>query len=119
VPLQWAATQMGLGSALARLGERENGTAKLADAVAAYRAALEEYKRERVPLQWGEITGHQGIALTLLSERLSDATMARSAVEQIAVAIVILRDGGTAPAAAYYEARLAEARALLEKLTSR
>jgi hypothetical protein len=33
-------TQMNLGNALARLGERESGTGKLMEAVAAYRAAL-------------------------------------------------------------------------------
>ena len=34
------------------LGERESGTARLEEAVAAYRAALEECTRERVPLDW-------------------------------------------------------------------
>ena len=52
VPLQWAMTQMNLGTALLRLGGRESGTEKLEEAVAAYRAALEEYTRERVPLDW-------------------------------------------------------------------
>jgi hypothetical protein len=36
VPLDWAATQMTLGTALAALGERESGTARLEEAVAAY-----------------------------------------------------------------------------------
>jgi hypothetical protein len=44
VPLQWAMTQMNLGTALRTLGERESGTARLREAVAAYRAALEEEK---------------------------------------------------------------------------
>jgi hypothetical protein len=39
-----------LGTALLRLGERESGTARLEDAVAAYRAALQEFTRGRVPL---------------------------------------------------------------------
>ena len=42
VPLDWAATQMNLGNALQTLGGRESGTARLEEAVAAYRAALEE-----------------------------------------------------------------------------
>ena len=50
VPLDWAATQNNLGFALWKLGERERGTAKLEEAVAAYREALKEYTRERVPL---------------------------------------------------------------------
>jgi len=52
VPLDWAMTQMNLGTALQTLGERESGTARLQEAVAAYRAALEERTRERVPLDW-------------------------------------------------------------------
>ena len=39
VPLQWAETQTNLGNALFRLGERESGTGKLTEAVAAYREA--------------------------------------------------------------------------------
>jgi hypothetical protein len=34
------------------LGARESGTARLEEAVAAYRAALEEWTRARVPLDW-------------------------------------------------------------------
>ena len=36
-------TQNNLGVALGRLGERESGTGKLIEAVAAYREALKEY----------------------------------------------------------------------------
>jgi tetratricopeptide (TPR) repeat protein len=55
VPLDWAATQNDLGAALTRLGERESGApdagrGRLEEAVAAYRLALEERTRERVPL---------------------------------------------------------------------
>jgi hypothetical protein len=35
VPLQWAQTQMNLGIALESIGERESGTARLEEAVAA------------------------------------------------------------------------------------
>jgi tetratricopeptide (TPR) repeat protein len=49
VPLEWARTQMNLGTAIVRLGERESGTGKLTEAVAAFRAALEERTRARVP----------------------------------------------------------------------
>ena len=38
---------MGLGNALETLGERESGTARLEEAVAAYGAALEERTRDR------------------------------------------------------------------------
>src|SRR5215831_8707725 len=36
-PFDWARTQTNLGNALAMLGERESGTTKLEEAVAAYR----------------------------------------------------------------------------------
>ena len=49
VPLDWATTQNNLGNALSRLGARESGTARLEEAVAAYRAALEEWTREATP----------------------------------------------------------------------
>ena len=65
VPLQWAATQAGLGNALSALGDRESGTARLEEAVVAYRAALEELTRERVPLQWARAQNNLGTALEL------------------------------------------------------
>lgn len=40
-PRDWATTQQNLGLALAALGERYSGTARLQEAVAAYRLALE------------------------------------------------------------------------------
>jgi hypothetical protein len=46
-PLDWAWTQEKLGNALATLGERESGTARLEEAAAAYRDALQEYTRAR------------------------------------------------------------------------
>jgi len=52
VPLDWAMTQHNLGAALATLGDRETGTARLEAAVAAYAEALKEYTRDRVPLNW-------------------------------------------------------------------
>jgi hypothetical protein len=48
VPLDWALMQMNLGNALLHLGERESETTRLEEAVAAYRAALEEPTRDRV-----------------------------------------------------------------------
>jgi hypothetical protein len=45
-------TQNNLGNALSRLGEQEGGTGHLDRAVAAYREALLEFTRERVPLKW-------------------------------------------------------------------
>ena len=61
------------------LGGRERGTARLEEAVAAHRAALEERTRERVPLDWAISTGDQGVALRVLAERtLEQATAQRA-----------------------------------------
>ena len=56
-------TQNNLGNALWTLGEREDGTARLEEAVAAYRAALEVWTRERVPLDWAMTQNNLGNAL--------------------------------------------------------
>ena len=45
------------------LGERESGTAQLEEAVAAYRLALEEWTRDRVPLDWAMTQNNLGNAL--------------------------------------------------------
>jgi tetratricopeptide (TPR) repeat protein len=60
-----------LGLALATLGERESGTARLEEAVAACRAALEEWTRERVPLDWATAQTGLGDALWALGQRES------------------------------------------------
>ena len=62
------------------LGERESGTEKLEEAVAAYRAALEEYTRERVPLDWARTQNNLGIALATLGERESGTEKLEEAV---------------------------------------
>ena len=56
-------TQNNLGNALGSLGERESGTARLEEAVAAFRAALTEWTRERVPLDWARTQNNLGSAL--------------------------------------------------------
>jgi tetratricopeptide (TPR) repeat protein len=119
VPLQWAAAQHNLGHELGALGEREAGTAHLEEAVAAYRAALEERRRDRVPLDWAASTGDQGVALRLLAERLDDSITAQIAVQQVEVALVVMQEGGNAPAAMYYKAQLPKAQDLLDRLTRR
>ena len=57
--------------ALETLGERESGTARLEQAVAAYRAALEERTRARAPLDWAMTQNNLGNALETLGERES------------------------------------------------
>ena len=69
-----------LGIALSTLGERESGTGKLTEAVAAYRAALEERTRDRVPLDWAMTQINLGIALSRLGERESGTARLEEAV---------------------------------------
>jgi tetratricopeptide (TPR) repeat protein len=58
-----------LGAALWRLGERESGTAKLEEAIVAYREALKERTRGRTPREWAVTQNNLGIALFRLGER--------------------------------------------------
>jgi hypothetical protein len=69
VPLDWAGTQNRLGNVLARLGAREGGTARLEEAVAAYRDALKELTRERVPRRWAGTQNRLGNVLARLGAR--------------------------------------------------
>ena len=69
-----------LANALRTLGERESGPAHLTEAVAAYRAALEERTRDRVPLQWAMTQNNLGNALLTLGRRESGAARLQAAV---------------------------------------
>ncbi len=61
MPLEWAATQHNLGLALRHLGNRESGTARLRESITAYRAALQERTRERVPRDWTATSEERGV----------------------------------------------------------
>lgn len=58
-----------LGNALLTLGEQSGKNEPLTEAVVAYRAALQEYTRERVPLQWAMTQTNLGNALRTLVQR--------------------------------------------------
>jgi tetratricopeptide (TPR) repeat protein len=80
VPLDWARTQTNLGMALRTLGERESGTARLEEAVAAYRAALEAMPRARVPLDWARTQNNLANAFLRLGERENGTARLEEAV---------------------------------------
>ena len=80
VPQRWAATQSNLGGALQALGARESGTAKLEQAVVAFREALKEQTRERAPLDWGRTHHNLGNALARLGDRDSGTAKLEEAV---------------------------------------
>jgi tetratricopeptide (TPR) repeat protein len=62
------------------LGERESGKARLEEAVFAYREALQEWTRERVPLQWAMTQMNLGVALKVLGKRESGTAWLKEAV---------------------------------------
>jgi hypothetical protein len=61
--------QNNLGTALAGLGERESGTVRLEEAVAAFREALKERTRERVPLAWASTQKNLESTIRVLDQR--------------------------------------------------
>ena len=69
-----------MGNALVHLGTRESGTAKLEEAVVAFREVLEIQTRERVPLQWAAIQNNLGNALLVLGQRESGTAKLDEAV---------------------------------------
>jgi tetratricopeptide (TPR) repeat protein len=78
-----------LGMALRTLGERESGTARLEQAVTAYRAALQEHTRERVPLNWAATQNNLGNALWRLGERESGTARLEQAVVAFRAALQV------------------------------
>jgi tetratricopeptide (TPR) repeat protein len=62
------------------LGERESSEARLEEAVAAYRAALQEYTRDRVPLEWAATQTNLGVALYALGARESGTAQLEEAI---------------------------------------
>jgi hypothetical protein len=88
VPLDWAATQMGLGTAFVTLGERERRTGRLEESVKAYRAALKELTQERVPLDWA--------ASSLLSAIAFFARISRIPISRRTIRVPSIRIEGAA-----------------------
>jgi tetratricopeptide (TPR) repeat protein len=78
--IPWAMTQMNLGAALQTLGEREGSAARLEEAVAAYRAALDEYTRDQASLQWALTQMNLGNVLQTLGAREGSAARLEEAV---------------------------------------
>lgn len=58
-----------LGNALATLGQRDPKSDRLEQAIVSYRAALDEYTRERIPHKWAGVQMNLGNALRALGNR--------------------------------------------------
>jgi tetratricopeptide (TPR) repeat protein len=78
--LEHAEAQNNLGAALQTLGERESGTQRLEEAVAAFREALKERTQARSPLDWAATQNNLGNALQSLGERTSGTQRLHEAV---------------------------------------
>jgi tetratricopeptide (TPR) repeat protein len=76
-----------LGVSLSTLGQRESGTKRLGEAVVAFRAALEQRTRERVPLDWAATLNNLGNALYTLGERESGTARLDEAVAAFRAAL--------------------------------
>ena len=69
VPLDWAGTQNNLGTALWDLGERENGTAKLEEAVTAFSEVLGVYQAAKADYYIQVVSQNLARAEALLAKR--------------------------------------------------
>src|SRR5690606_42008756 len=96
-----------------------SGTARLEQAVAAYREALKERTPERVPLDWAMTQNNLGNALSGLGERESGTARLEEAVEAYRSGLALFRAAG----AEYYiggtQANLARAEAVLTERQGR
>ena len=82
-----ASLHVTLGNVLLVLGEREAGTERLEQSADAYRAALGEYTRERVPLSWGMTQNNLGNVLMHLGERQAGTEHLEQAVDAYRAAL--------------------------------
>jgi tetratricopeptide (TPR) repeat protein len=80
-------TRVILADALNVLGEQSGQKKPLEEAVAAYRLALQEYTRERVPLDWAMTQNNLGNALARLGEREKDTKRLEEAVDAFRLAL--------------------------------
>jgi hypothetical protein len=108
-----------LGNVHLRLAGRGGAPGKSEETAVAFREALKERTRERVPLDWATSLGAQGFALMTIAERHQDAGMAERALVQVNTAFEMLRDGGNMQGAAMFEQKLPVARDLVARLRGR
>jgi len=116
-PDQRGAALNDLGNSLWTLGQREPGTAPLEEAVIAYRSALEERTRDRVPLDWARSWGNMGVVMGVLADRRSDMWLAPQAMKQIVEAETQMRAGGHVPDADYFATQIPRVQAVFNRLS--
>lgn len=75
------------------MGEHESGTTHLQESVTAFRLALEERTRERVPLDWAATQNNLGNALANLGKRESGTTRLQESVAAYRLALEEFKAG--------------------------
>ena len=81
--------------------------------MAAFRAALEEYTREREPLHWAEMQHRLALAQEALADRLKDPARMADALARVRGAAEVYRAGAVGHRLSAAEADLARMRAKL------
>jgi len=97
VPRQWADAQYHLGVSLARLGERESGTARLEEALAGYAEAQKEFTREDQPLRWAVIESARAYVLGVIGVRERGTTRLDEAVAAYREVLKVVKRSRTPP----------------------
>jgi hypothetical protein len=85
----------------------ESDAKRLEQAVEAYRAALEERTRERVPLGWAMTQNNLGTVLLSLGERENDAARLDEALQAMEGAWEVYKDAGMDHYDEYFRTRIA------------
>jgi tetratricopeptide (TPR) repeat protein len=103
-----------LDNVLMALGRRETGTAKLLEAVDAYRSALTQQDPDYSPSDWALTQHNLGAVMEMIADREEDAQSARLAIEALRAALKIRTPGS--PDWASTQASLGAALATLDRL---
>lgn len=100
-------------------GETQGDNAALLVAIAAYRAALEEWTRERVPLDWAVTQNNLGSALAALGRRESGTARLEKAVEAFGACLTLATSVWPADWISWVRARQDETWAEVKRRTAR
>ena len=114
-PLRWAELQDQMGSVLASMGDRYSEPVVLEEAITTFSQALEERRRDRVRLDWARSRANQADAMLQLARRTKNRELAQRALSQLVEAAEAARQADPR-SAADFQARLAEAGALAQRL---
>ena len=86
-PIDFSITQRLLGDALGILGQRQNGTRNLEDAIAAYQGAITVLDEQQEFSHWAEVQNGLGIALGILGHRLGDEEALEKSIESLELSL--------------------------------